>query len=139
MPLDLSRVGGFCFDVDGTLSDTDDRMVARVAAFLTPLQRVSSRTDFNRLARKMVMTVESPGNFLVGLPDRFGVDHIFIGLMDFINRLGLGRAHSTFWLVPAVSEMLARLSVKYPLTVVSARDELSTLRFPETASPGRLL
>jgi len=131
MSLDLTRIGGFCFDVDGTLSDTDDRMVERVAARLIPLQRVFAGRDLNKVARRMVMTIESPANFLVGLPDRYGVDRYFIGLFNFINRMGLGRSHNTFWLVPLVEEMLARLAEKYPLTVVSARDERSTQVFLE--------
>ena len=31
MPLDLSRIRAICFDVDGTLSDTDDMWVAPVS------------------------------------------------------------------------------------------------------------
>ena len=31
MPLHVSRVHAICFDVDGTLSDTDDVMVAQLA------------------------------------------------------------------------------------------------------------
>jgi phosphoglycolate phosphatase-like HAD superfamily hydrolase len=131
MPLDIARIGGFCFDVDGTLSDTDDHMVSRVARRLVPLQRLFTGTDLNKVARRMVMTLENPANFLVGLPDRFGVDNYFIGAIDFINRLGLGRTHERFWLVPLVAEMLGRLGEKYPLTVVSARDERSTRVFLE--------
>ena len=30
MPLQVSRIRAICFDVDGTLSDTDDVMVAQL-------------------------------------------------------------------------------------------------------------
>ena len=30
MPLDFARIKGICFDIDGTLSDTDDQAVAAV-------------------------------------------------------------------------------------------------------------
>ena len=34
MPLDISRIKALCFDVDGTLSDTDDYYANKVVAFL---------------------------------------------------------------------------------------------------------
>jgi FMN phosphatase YigB (HAD superfamily) len=32
MPLDLARIRALCFDVDGTIADTDDHLVAQLAA-----------------------------------------------------------------------------------------------------------
>ena len=34
MPLNISRIQAICFDVDGTLRDTDDQMVASMTAVL---------------------------------------------------------------------------------------------------------
>jgi len=36
MPLQVSRIHAICFDVDGTLSDTDDVMVAQLSELLKP-------------------------------------------------------------------------------------------------------
>ena len=36
MPLHVSRIRAICFDVDGTLSDTDDVLLEKVARFLVP-------------------------------------------------------------------------------------------------------
>lgn len=33
MSFDPTRVRAICFDVDGTLSDTDDQLVGRIAGF----------------------------------------------------------------------------------------------------------
>jgi phosphoglycolate phosphatase-like HAD superfamily hydrolase len=41
MPLDLSRIRALCFDVDGTIADTDDHIVAQLAAALDKLPLVS--------------------------------------------------------------------------------------------------
>ena len=38
MPLDFNRIKGLCFDVDGTLSDTDDVWVSRLTLRLHPLR-----------------------------------------------------------------------------------------------------
>jgi HAD superfamily hydrolase (TIGR01549 family) len=79
-------------------------------------------------ARRLVMWVEAPGNALLGFADRIGIDDEMTAVIDWISR---HRTHSkkTFLLVPGVDEMLAQLQGRYPMAVVSARDEKSTLRF----------
>ena len=36
MPIDIDRIRAICFDVDGTLSDTDDQWVEPFARLLSP-------------------------------------------------------------------------------------------------------
>ena len=125
MALDLARVRGICFDVDGTLSDTDDYYVARVSSWLRHLSFIASP---EHKARRLVMWLESPGTFLMGLADRFGVDGHLIGAISWLYR----RAHRPGRLrpcVPGVATMLRALGMRYPMAVVSARDELSTVTF----------
>ena len=43
MALDLSRIRALCFDVDGTIADTDDHLVACLAALMDALPLVSGR------------------------------------------------------------------------------------------------
>ena len=76
------------------------------------------------------MWMEAPGNALLGLADRFGLDDEMIAV---INWLSLHRKHSEkkFLLVPGVDELLKQLHGRYPMAVVSARDEKSTMRFLE--------
>jgi phosphoglycolate phosphatase len=62
--LDVSRIKAICFDIDGTLSDTDDQVVEKLARLLGPLQWLSHRLDRIRLARKMEMAIETPGTIL---------------------------------------------------------------------------
>ena len=124
MSLDLSCIRALCFDVDGTLSDTDDMYVRKVARFLP---RFLFR-DPQRAARRLVMWVESPGNALMGLPDIIGLDDELLGLLEWLNR-HRPRPMKHFMLVPGVKEMLERLHARYPMAVVSARDDKSTRAF----------
>src|SRR5512138_3252398 len=124
MTLDISRIKALCFDVDGTLSDTDDQYAQRVVDLLprflfhNPMQT----------ARRLVMWVEAPGNALLGFADRIGLDDEMVAVIDWINR---HRKHTLrkFLLVPGVDGMLAQLQGRFPMAVVSARDEKSTLLF----------
>lgn len=126
--LDVSRVQGVFFDVDGTLSDTDDLLVARLARWLHPLRPLLRRHSPERLARRVVMALETPFNTLYAWPDRLGLDDELVRLLAAVGRW-LPRRKPTFRLVPGVREMLAALAPRYPLAVVSARPEASTLAF----------
>lgn len=124
MPLDLQRIQALCFDVDGTLSDTDDLYVKRVARYLP---RALFREP-ERAARRFVMWVEAPGNTMIGLPDIFGLDDELLTFWEWLNR-HRSRPIKHFLLIPGVKEMLEYLHTRFPMAVVSARDEDSTLAF----------
>ena len=126
MTLDLSRVRALCFDVDGTLSDTDDLYTQKVMGFLPRFLF----TDPERTARRLVMWVESPGNALMGIPDRFGLDDELAALVNWMYR-HRRKPWKKFLLVPGVDGMLARLHGHFPMAVVSARDDHSTRAFLE--------
>ncbi len=124
MTLDISRIKALCFDVDGTLSDTDDlyaqKIVDILPRFLFP--------DPMHTARRIVMWVEAPGNTLLGFADTIGIDDEMTVFIDWMNR---HRKHTLkkFLLVPDVDKMLALIQGRYPMAIVSARDEKSTMRF----------
>ena len=124
MSLDTSKIHALCFDVDGTLSDTDDLYVEKVVRFLP---RLLFRNP-ERAARRFVMWVESPGNALLGLADTLGIDDEMVAVIDWIYRHRKQR-WKKYLLVPGVDRMLARLKGHYPMSVVSARDERGTLAF----------
>ncbi len=124
MTLEPSRIKALCFDVDGTLSDTDDLYVQKVKPFFP---RFLFR-DPDRAARRFVMWMEAPGNALLGLSDTIGLDDEIVAFIDWLSRHRKLSAKK-FLLIPGVDEMLARLKGHYPMAVVSARDEKGTLRF----------
>src|SRR5512147_2754365 len=82
MPLDIPRIKALCFDVDGTLSDTDDYYAQKIVRFLP---RFLFR-DPARTARRLVMWIESPGNALLGFADRIGIDDEMAAIIDWLNR-----------------------------------------------------
>lgn len=129
MPLDPARVRAICFDVDGTLSDTDDQAVDRLARVLAPWMFLFPGRDARRLARRLVMAAETPGNLAYNLADRFGIDGVLNALVRRLGRLPSGQKPYTFLLIPKVDVMLARLYGRFPLAVVSARDEEGTRAF----------
>jgi HAD superfamily hydrolase (TIGR01509 family) len=126
MSLDLSRIKALCFDVDGTLSDTDDLYAQKVVLFFPRFLF----KDPIRAARRFIMWIEAPGNALLGLADTLGIDDEMIAV---IHWLSLRRRYSPkkFLLVPGVDKMLRQLHGRYPMAVVSARDEDGTLAFLE--------
>lgn len=126
MPLDLSRIRALCFDVDGTLSDTDDQFVQKVAKNLQSIKFIFPNNNPRSFARRFVMAVESPGNFLFGIPDQLGFDSALAKMGDSLYALGLSKDPKPFLLIQGIQQMLAQLGAAYPLAVVSARGERST-------------
>jgi phosphoglycolate phosphatase-like HAD superfamily hydrolase len=110
--------------VDGTLSDTDDLYAQKISGFLPRILF----PDPEHTARRIIMWVESPGNALLGFADTIGIDDEMVAFIDWLYR------HRTsplkkFILVPGVDQMLMSLKGHYPMAVVSARDEKSTVHF----------
>jgi N-acetyl-D-muramate 6-phosphate phosphatase len=124
MSLDVSRIKALCFDVDGTLSDTDDYYAQKIVRFFPR----SLFRDPAHTARRLVMWVESPGNALLGFADRVGIDDKMMAVIDWINRHRESPLKK-YLIVPGVEEMFKLMERRYPMSVVSARDEKSTMRF----------
>jgi N-acetyl-D-muramate 6-phosphate phosphatase len=124
MSLDIPLIKALCFDVDGTLSDTDDLYARKV----TPYLPRALFSDPGQTARRLVMWVESPGNALLGYADKVGMDDEMGAVIDWFQR-ARPNTQKNFILIPGVDEMLAALKGRYPMAVVSARHEKSTMRF----------
>lgn len=129
MSLDSTRVQALCFDIDGTLSDTDDQYVDRLARRLSPLKFLFSHGDPRPFARRLVMASESPGNLFLGLFDRLGADSALSRLGDFVYHLGLEKHPEPYVLVPGVLDMLELLRPRFPLSIVTVRSKRTAQRF----------
>jgi len=128
MGIQAERVRAILFDIDGTLSDSDDLMVQNVERFLKPFYFFSTIEKQHSAARWLVMALESPGNFLYNLADRFDLDSLFIRM---INDHSKKRKHHVkkYWIIPGVQDLLSDLADKFSMGVVSARDDKSALAF----------
>jgi len=134
--LEWGKVKVILFDIDGTLSESDDQIVADVEkGFKIPLFMLSDQNR-HRFARWLVMALESPGNFLYNLADRVSLDSTLINLL---NRQTRAKKHKIkkYWIVPGVERMLARLNSRLLMGIVSARDEASSLAFVHQFGLGR--
>jgi N-acetyl-D-muramate 6-phosphate phosphatase len=127
--IEISRIQALCFDVDGTLSDTDDKWTHTFTRMLQPLKLFIPGGDVEHLARWLVMGFESPGNWLYNMLDRVGLDDEAAKLISTLSHIRRDPLNTNFLLVPGVSQMLDSLGKHYPMAVVSARGEGSTLSF----------
>lgn len=129
MSLDAARIRAVCFDLDGTLSDTDDFYVNRLSRRLSRYHWIHHP---HRLARRLVMWMEAPGNVLLSASDTVGLDGPAMALISWMSR---HRKHRTRHPppVPGVLAMIESLSTRYPLAVVSSRDEDGTRAFLRVA------
>jgi HAD superfamily hydrolase (TIGR01509 family) len=126
MPLNKTKIKALCFDVDGTLSDTDDLYAKKVSRFMPQFLF----GDVDHAARRLVMWLEAPGNALLGMADTLHLDDEMVAVIDWLSR---HRHHSDkeFLLIPGVDDLLKQLHGRYPMSVVSARDEKGTMSFLE--------
>lgn len=129
MALDLSRIRAICFDVDGTLSDTDDQWVNFIEQRLYRVRYLFPRGDVRAFVRWSLMCAESPGNLAYYLLDSIGLDDDVARLYNAISRRTVGRQTHSFWLVQGIQQLLCELHPHYPLAVVSARDHSGTHAF----------
>lgn len=129
MPLDLNRIDAILFDLDGTIRDTDDQYVGRVAALLRPIAFLLPKRDATRLARWFVMGFEGPVNRLLWLADKVGLDPLIHKFFDIANPWRKRRGGKVFYIVPGAEECLATLGLRFPLGLVTTRGEGSTRAF----------
>lgn len=127
--MDWQRVKALCFDVDGTLSDTDDLYVQRTTKVLQWFRFALLGRDPKQVARNLVMRAETPGNTLYKLADHLGIDDWFSKFSARITRDAAPAHNAGFLLIPGVDDLLRALHNRYPMTVVSARGQNSTLAF----------
>lgn len=142
MPLDLSRIRALCFDVDGTIADTDDHLVAQLALMLDRAPLVSGRRA-ERLARQIVMGAETPVHAAYALLDRLGLDVPVSRLrarLKAIKAQGIDPAHVRnvqaadevpHDMMAGVQEMLKKLAARYPMCTITTGGVPRVERFLE--------
>jgi HAD superfamily hydrolase (TIGR01509 family) len=128
--LDIPRIAAICFDVDGTLSDTDEQWVHRLQRILIPTRAILPGKQTLRTARWLVMGLETPGNWGYELLDRLHLDDEAGRLINAVSRRNLEKV-KPLPVIPGILRMVAALKERYPLAIVSARGERTTRQFLE--------
>lgn len=131
MSLDRSRIQALCFDIDGTLRDTDDQYVARLARLLQVFRILLPQRDAHRAARRILMRLETPANLLYGLSDRLGIDGRLAALGNRFSRHRPPGNLRNASVVPGAQNSLTQLAEHYPMAIVSARGQRGTVGFLE--------
>jgi len=125
-------VRGLLFDIDGTLSDSDDHMVEKICKVLSPVCWLFRKRDPETFARWLVMAMETPANFFYMIADSVGLDAVFARVYNWMaHRRKREITDDHFKIIPGTREMLEVLSKQFPMAVVSARDALTTRHFLE--------
>jgi HAD superfamily hydrolase (TIGR01509 family) len=129
MPFDPTRIKAICFDVDGTLRDTDDQYTLRFERYFRPFRWLLPGRDSQRFARRFVMWAEAPGNRLLVVPDRLHLDDNLARVGDWLYARGVRRRKHDYLLIQGVREMLEALRPHFKMAVVSARPKRGTQGF----------
>lgn len=126
---DKQAVCAALFDLDGTLIETDDQTVAALAHRLHFLGALASSDRRMHLARRALMSSETPVNRLVTLLDWLGLDSALFRLNDAFHRWRGIRKPDRFVAVSGSPEMLRELAGRYRLAVVTSRPRHEALAF----------
>jgi predicted PurR-regulated permease PerM/phosphoglycolate phosphatase-like HAD superfamily hydrolase len=128
------EIDAILFDLDGTLVETDDAAVSNLARRLRPVRWLFARRDSVAAARRLIMASERPGNSLVSLLDRVGLDDNLFGLGDRLRRLRGLPPPPDFQVIDGVVPMLTELAPRYRLGIVTTRSRNHVRAFLEQQS-----
>ena len=122
-------VRALLFDLDGTLLNTDDMLVERLAHRLRLLAFLDKLYDHRRLARRLIMAMEGPMNSTVTLLDVLGLDKKVLSLSEWL-RMMYGQRNSTQYVaVDGIVALLEELSQEYELAIITTRNRQDTAKF----------
>lgn len=123
--LNRDKVQAILFDLDGTLMDTDDQAVEKLAHRLQRLRW----SHPHKTARRLIMASETPGNILITLLDMVGLDAPVMTLNNWLRRWRGLHSPRDFRIMADAQEMLATMSGRYRLAVVTTRGQTETQAF----------
>ncbi len=126
--LDMKRsnetIEAILFDLDGTLMETDDHMVQKVARLISWFRLRNSE----KISRWMVMRGETPVNGMITLLDQMGIDQAVMALFGRIKRR-TAAVHPPYPMMEGVEEMLRILKGKYRLGLVTTNSGVKAEHF----------
>lgn len=115
------RVAAVFFDLDGTLVETDDETVARLARRLTPLRPLLPRRDVQRAARRLADWINERFNGGLAVLDWLRLDEPAQALARRLGLIHSNRAGHALVPVAGTVELVQALYGHYLLGIVSTR------------------
>ncbi len=129
MAFERNRLRAICFDVDGTLRDTDDQFVTRLARLISPL--ASSRAQTSQKTWRARLSWQSRIREIRCSPWATAWES-----MRLLNRIGDWIYHPgpagqpvPAPMIEGTHEMLKRLQPEFSLAIVSSRGQKVTMDF----------
>jgi len=122
-------VAAILFDLDGTLAETDDHLVDRIARRLGPLQKFFPEGDARPYVRRWVMRLEPLAAWWLARLDAVSLDDDAFRNAGRIRKLLGYRKSAELDMVAGADEVLRELAERYKLGLVTTRDRASTMNF----------
>jgi phosphoglycolate phosphatase len=119
----------FLFDLDGTLLDSDDMAVERWATRLRPVAFLDKVYDSKRLARRLIMFLETPMNIVITILDVIGLDGLVLSMGESLRGVAAWQAPHRYACVDGTIDMVRRLSQEYNLGIVTTRSRDDAQKF----------
>lgn len=117
----FASIRGWFFDLDGTLADTDDRLVNQLAVRF----RFLGASRSARLSRRLVMALETPVNRLITLLDSVGLDRALFSIKGKLRPAGAEH----FELMAGADGLLRALGPERRVAIISTRSPASVAAF----------
>lgn len=124
-----AKIKAIFFDLDGTLIDTDDAVLDRLASKLERFSGLLPGRDPRRLLRRAMLVAEGPVNHAVTLLDLLGLDDNVFALGDRLRRLKGLRIQGQFVAVEGAVETLRGLHDNYHLGIITTRSRRDAAAF----------
>ena len=125
----LTEIEAILFDIDGTLSNSDDEIIEEISYRLHFLQFLWGEQKIKKFARSLVSIGMFNFNILYHWIDRMGIDNFFAKTFPHKKNLGHQGFEKDHSLIDGVKEMLLELQGSYHLAIVSVRSEQGVERF----------
>ena len=124
-------VRAILFDLDGTLLDTDDMLVDQITGRLRPLAFLDRLYARRRFARKVIMALETPLNFVITVLALFRMDKKVLSWGKWLRMAYGQRSPAGYVAINGVAKLIQDASAQYDLAITTTRDRQDTLAFVE--------
>lgn len=129
MEQSLAGIEAILFDIDGTLSDSDDQIIEQIMKHLRFLHFLWKDPVLQKFARNIVTLSMTFFNVTFHIIDQLGLDNFFVKLFPRGVLSEKKDSEKDFGLIEGVEKTIMMLYEHYKLGVVSARNEAGVSRF----------